>query len=100
MDDGATKDTTAARFMRDNLVWDNHGCMPQRPLDESFLPQLSRYRDAGVDVAILNIGYGEQSIELHLRMIAQFRRWISMRPEHYTLIRNAADIERDRKSVV
>jgi membrane dipeptidase len=64
----------AAKFMRENLVWDNHGCMPLRPLDENYLPQLSRYRHAGVDAAFINIGYGEHPIELHLRMIAQFRR--------------------------
>lgn len=93
----AAKDTAAKRFMRDNLVWDNHGCMPQRPLDESFLPQLARYRDAGVDVAILNIGYGEQSIEQHVRMIAQFRRWIGMRPDQYVLIRSVDDIDQAKR---
>lgn len=87
----------AAQFMRDHLVWDNHGCMPLRPLDETFLPQLDRYRQAGVDVAILNIGYGEETIEQHLRMIAQFRRWISMRPDQYILIKGVADIERARR---
>ena len=42
-----------AELMSDSLVWDNHGCMPLRPDDESFLPQLQRYRDAGVNVAFI-----------------------------------------------
>jgi membrane dipeptidase len=76
------------------LFWDNHSCMPLRPLDESFLPQLERYRSANVRVVTLNVGFGEQTIEQHLRMIALFRRWISLRPDDYLLIRNVADIER------
>jgi membrane dipeptidase len=87
----------AATFLRDNLVWDNHGCMPLRPLDESFLPQLVRYKKAGVDAAFINIGYGEHPIELHLRMIAQFRRWLSLRPDDYIIIRTVGDIDRARR---
>jgi len=87
----------ATSFLRNNLAWDNHGCMPLRPLDESFLPQLARYKKAGVDAAFINIGYGEHSIELHLRMIAQFRRWLSLRPDDYIIIRAVGDIERARR---
>jgi membrane dipeptidase len=75
------------------LFWDNHSCMPLRPLDESFLSQLERYRRAHVHVVTLNVGFGEQTIEQHLRMIAQFRRWIGLRTAAYRLVRNAADIE-------
>jgi membrane dipeptidase len=82
-----------ARALLDScLVWDNHGCMPFRPHDESFLPQLQRYRDAGVNVVMLNIGYGDQSIEEHIRLLAHFRRWLQMRPQDYALIDRADDI--------
>ncbi len=38
-----------ARAPRESsLVWDNHGCLPLRPLDEAFLPQLELYRSSGV----------------------------------------------------
>src|SRR5260221_10144195 len=67
--------------------------MPLRPLDESFLPQLERYRRANVQVVTLNVGFGEQTIEQHLRMIVQFRRWISLRPDEYRLIKTVPDIE-------
>jgi membrane dipeptidase len=81
-----------------HLVWDNHGCMPLRLLDESFLPQLQRYRNAGVDVAMINVGYGEQGIEEHLRALAQFRRWVSLRPLDYVLIDTVDDIALARAS--
>jgi membrane dipeptidase len=82
----------ATTLVRDSLVWDNHGCMPLRPDDEAFLPQLARYRAAGVDVAIINVGFGEQGVEEHLRMLAHFRRWIGARPDEYVLIDTVDDI--------
>jgi len=51
------------------LVWDNHTCMPLRPDDERFVPELRRLRDAGVDVVGLTSASG-QSVEEHLRMLA------------------------------
>jgi membrane dipeptidase len=79
-----------------HLLWDNHACMPLRPSDESFLPQLERYGRAGFDVAVLNIGFGDETIETHLRMIAQFRHWIGARPDRYLLVETADDVLRAR----
>ena len=94
----APADLTAARaLLADTLVWDNHGCMPvARPHDTSFLPQLQRYRAAGVDVAMLNIGFGDQGIEDHLRTLASMRQWLLAHPEDYLLIESADDIDRAR----
>ncbi|MCX7246245.1 MAG: membrane dipeptidase [Burkholderiales bacterium] len=78
------------------LVWDNHGCLPLRPHDESFLPQLVRYRAAGVDHISLNIGFGDDSIEKHVRMIASFRHWLAQRAGEYVLVRTVEDIEHAR----
>src|SRR5260370_10228654 len=75
------------------LFWDNYSCRRLRPLDESFLPHCERYRRANVQVVTLNVGFGEQTIEQHLRIIAQFRRWISLRTDEYRLIESVADIE-------
>lgn len=77
---------------RDALVWDNHGCMPLRPLDESFLPQLQRYRAAGVDVVSLNVGFDAVPWENTPRMLAHFRRWIRQHPDDYALVTNVDDI--------
>jgi membrane dipeptidase len=84
----------ARALLRDSLVWDNHGCMPvMRAHDASFLPQLQRYRAAGVDAVMLNIGFGEMGIEDHIRTLAGMRHWIKQRPQEYLLIESADDIE-------
>jgi membrane dipeptidase len=84
----------ARALLRDSLVWDNHGCMPvMRAHDASFLPQLQRYRAAGVDAVMLNVGFGEMGIEDHIRTLAGMRHWIKQRPQEYLLIESADDIE-------
>jgi membrane dipeptidase len=67
-----------------------------RPHDTSFLPQLQRYRAVGVDAAIINVGFGDQGIEDHLRTLATMRHWLLARPEAYVLIDGPDDIERAR----
>ncbi len=74
------------------LIWDNHACMPLRPEDPSFLPQLERVRAAGVKVVSLNVGYGPHSIETHFRMLAQFRAWIKQNTDQYLLGRTVDDV--------
>src|SRR6218665_1014736 len=75
-----------------SLVWDNHACMPLRPHDTGFLPQLERHRAAGADVVMLNIGFGEQGVEEHLRMIASMRDWLHRHADRYRLIERIEDI--------
>jgi len=96
----ASADLSAAQaLLGSTLVWDNHGCMPvARPHDSSFLPQLQRYRAVGVDVAMLNVGFGDQGIEDHLRTLASMRHWLLAHPEDYVLIDSAGDIDRARAS--
>jgi membrane dipeptidase len=84
-------------LLRDSLVWDNHACMPLRPDDDSFLPQLERARRTGVNVISVNIGFGDDSVEQHVRMLAQLRHWIGARPDDYLLVHTVADIERARR---
>ncbi|MBK8597834.1 MAG: membrane dipeptidase [Holophagales bacterium] len=87
----------ASALLRDGLVWDNHGCMPVgRPNDTSFLPQLRRYRSAGVDAVMLNVGFGDMGVEEHLRTLADMRHWLKARPDEYVLIGTADDVERAR----
>jgi len=84
----------ARALLRNSLVWDNHGCMPvMRAHDASFLPQLQRYRTAGVDAVMLNVGFGDMGIEDHIRTLAGMRHWIKQRPQDYLLIESADDIE-------
>ena len=86
-------------LLRQSIVWDNHGCMPvARPHDTSFLPQLQRYRAAGVTAVMLNVGFGDMGIEEHVRTLASLRHWIRSRPEEYILLSTAEDIERAHAS--
>jgi len=83
----------ASLFTR-SLVWDNHGCMPLRTDDEEFLPQLARYRDSGVDVVSLNVGFDALPWQKTVAMLAHFRHWVRQRPEHYVLAHGIAEIDR------
>jgi membrane dipeptidase len=73
------------------IVWDNHLCMPLR-CDDRFLPDLSRCRTSGLDVVSLNVGFGDQSIEDHIRVLAYFRAWLSKNSDKYVIPRTVADI--------
>lgn len=79
------------------LVWDNHSCMPLRPDDYAFLPQLDQCRAAGVDVVTLNVGFGVMTIKDHISMLATFRRWVKQHPETLMLIASAADVVAAKK---
>lgn len=88
--------SAAERFLREHLVWDNHACMPLRPGDDAFLPQMDRFRRIGGDVISLNIGFGPYSLEDHVRVLAHFRRWVKARPDQYVLLDTLADIDAAR----
>jgi membrane dipeptidase len=78
-------------LLTSSVIWDNHGCMPLR-IDGDFLPQLERYREAGVTVASINIGFADIPWTDHLRVLSFMRRWISQRPATYRLISSVDDV--------
>lgn len=85
------------------VVWDSHACMPLRPMDESFMPQLARHRAAGVSLVILNVAYDASPPETAFAMLASMRGWIARHREDYVLAQSVADIEaakRDGKLAV
>jgi membrane dipeptidase len=90
--------TSARRLIDAVPVWDHHACMPLRPNDPSFLPQLARHKAAGFDAVTLNVGFGEQGPEQHLRMLAALRHWVLMRPDEYLLLLQPEDVERARRT--
>ncbi len=93
-----TNSSTARQLIDAVPVWDHHACLPLRPNDPAFLPQLARHKAAGFDAITVNIGFGEQGPEEHLRMIAALRHWLLARPEEYLLLLEADDVERARSS--
>jgi membrane dipeptidase len=82
--------------LSDGVVWDNHACMPLRP-DDSFLPQLERFRRSGVNVVSLNIGFAEFSLLDHLRVISYMRQWLAQRPDDYRLVATVEDVRQCKR---
>jgi membrane dipeptidase len=83
---------TLATLTGGGLIWDNHACMPLRPDDYAFLPELDTCRSAGIDIVTLNVGFGVMTIKDHISMLATFRRWVRQHPETLTLVGTAADV--------
>ncbi len=81
----------AARLHSEALVWDNHGCMPIETNDK-FLPELQRWAAAGVNVACVNVGYGEIPWQQHVLTLAFMRRWLIKHTDDYALVTSVDDI--------
>ncbi|HEY6923105.1 MAG TPA: membrane dipeptidase [Steroidobacteraceae bacterium] len=92
---GSAPSNRARELLDAAVVWDNHGCMPLRA-DASFLPQLERYRKAGVNVVSLNVGFGDMTWTEHLRVLSFMRQWLALRPDQYRLISTVDDIRRSK----
>jgi membrane dipeptidase len=88
-------DTRATALLRSGVVWDNHGCLPLRT-DATFLPQLERYKSAGVNVVSINVGFADIAWTEHIRVLSFMRQWLARRPQTYTLIASVADICRSQ----
>jgi membrane dipeptidase len=80
-------------LLRRGVVWDNHACMPLRPGDTKFLPQLERVRNAGIDVISLNVSFDVVPPQEAFGMLATFRQWIREHREHYALVDSVFEIE-------
>ena len=81
-------------LLQRTLVWDNHACMPLRPGDTSFLPQLERVRESGIDLISLNISFDVVNPRDAFPILATFRHWVREHSEQYSLVDTVADIER------
>lgn len=84
---------TTATLLKKTTVWENHACMPLRPGDVTFLPQLERVRQSGIDVISLNVSFDAVDPNDSFLMLATFRNWIAKNGEHYVLATTVADIE-------
>ncbi len=91
-------DSPAAALLRTSLVWDHHACMPMRPEDTSFLPQLERHRAAGFDAVTLNVGFGEMTPDEHFAILGAFRAWLAARPALYRIVETPDDFAAAREA--
>ena len=81
-----------------NLLWDNHACMPLRPGDTRFLNELEQFREAGVNIVSLNAGFDAVAWDNTLLVLANFRKWIKQHDDRYLLVNTVADIELAKQS--
>ena len=81
----------AAKLHREALVWDNHSCFPQTGA-EPLMPQLERYRQAGVDVLGVNIGDAQVELAEMIRLAAALRDFVARNADRFLLVRNVDDI--------
>ena len=88
----ASLDSRLQSALDSTLVWDNHSCMPLRPEDERFLPQLERYAKSGVRVVGLNVAFDGTEWDLALRMLASFRHWLRRHSDQYRLVETVQDL--------
>jgi membrane dipeptidase len=86
------------QILQSSTVWDNHACMPLRPDDESFLPQLARHRTAGAHAVTVNVCFDAVPWQTAPAMLATLRRWVSEHPEDYLLAETVDDIEIARQT--
>ena len=85
-------------LLRSGIVWYNHACMPLRPGDVDFLPQLERARRSGIDVISLNVSFDVVDSNDAFKMLATFRHWVRRHGEHCVLADTVADIEAAKAS--
>jgi membrane dipeptidase len=88
----------AEELLKKTVVWDNHACMPLRPGDTSFLPQLERVRNAGINIISLNVSLDVTDPNDAFQVIATFRHWVRQNAEHYVLADTVRDIESAKRT--
>lgn len=86
----------AAQVHAEALVWDNHSCVTL-DLDNRYMPDLRRFRDAGVDMLVLNVGFDAYPWERTVLRLAHLRRWVATHPEDYVLGLSVDEILRARQ---
>jgi membrane dipeptidase len=83
-------------LLNNALVWDNHTYISPLP-GTPTIEGLHRHRRAGFDVAFLNLGDADKSLEHVIRMAAFARRWLKENSEHFVILDGVGDIERARQ---
>ena len=86
------------QLLDDAILWDNHACMPLRLGDTTFLPQLERCQQAGINVVFINIAMDLNPDGTALNMLATFRYWLAEHADQYILAESVTDIEKAKQT--
>jgi membrane dipeptidase len=81
------------RIIAEAIPWENHACMPLRA-DDTFLPQLERYRQVGYSVVSVNVGMDLNEIGEVFSTLAHFRNWVNRHADRFLLINDVDDVMR------
>ena len=79
------------RSLMTELIWDNHVCLPLDSEQVDACRDLERWRKAGVDVVTVNVGYGTQRADDHIKMLARIRSQVRSDPQRYLLVETCQD---------
>lgn len=85
-------------FALDTVVWDNHACMPLRPGDTEFLPELESVKKNGVDVVTLNIACGAQSFAQAKAVCETYTHFVEENADWLCLAETVDDIEATKRA--
>ncbi|MFL6583568.1 MAG: dipeptidase [Chthoniobacterales bacterium] len=83
----------ARELLADTIAVDLHSCPTYNPRSKC-LPELRRYRDAGVKCVHLNVGDSDVALPEQIALLAAFRGFVKSNPNEFLLVRSVADIER------
>lgn len=83
--------SAAAALYDDTLVWDNHCCLPYEDTGD-WVNSLWRYREAGVSVAMVNIGDAQFGLDTHARLAAHVRAFVAAHPDAFRLALTVDDV--------
>lgn len=83
--------TKGQDLTRRSVVWDNHTCLPLRQ-DERFMEGLYRHLRSGATVVSVNVSMSARHWDDVTALLGFFRSWLTERPEHFVLVRDAKDV--------
>jgi membrane dipeptidase len=83
--------------MADSLVWDNHVSVTIGPERSDRLKFLRRYKEAGVNVICLNVGFDDFAPANKCALLAEYRRWFAVHADDYRIVGSVADIAGARR---
>ncbi len=77
-----------------SVRWDNHVCLPFGRNRRKKFNELERHKNAGFNIATVNIGYAARSWSEHVSFAEEFTEWILEHDQTYLMVRTAADIQK------
>jgi membrane dipeptidase len=88
----SSRSDRAAKLHEDQLVWDQHTCLPLRP-DSSLIDSLSLHAESGANFVSVNVGFDVVPALETIKVLSAFRQGVLERPDRFVLVRTIADVD-------